>query len=69
MVSKKDLKGFMAMMPAFTTDDGSSIEAIPEPCVDVHVVRPQDRVEFRLVVARGGGLVRRLVCRVQSLEL
>jgi len=27
MVSKKDLKGFMAMMPAFTTDDGSSIEA------------------------------------------
>ena len=27
MVSKKDLKGFMAMMPAFTTDDGSSIDA------------------------------------------
>lgn len=27
MVSTKDLNGFMAMMPAFTTDDGSSIEA------------------------------------------
>ena len=51
MGSSRDLKGFMAMMPAFTTDDGASIDATET--IDL------DRLSAALnkMIADGAGLI------------